>query len=164
MREDPVLGYNFSVSLVDSSSLLSFTTSLVSKPADAGFSECSGLDSTMEIEDYREGGNNGLVRKFPTRITWSNIRLRRGVTSSDALWQWRQDYLDGAGNRRDGVIMLFDEARNPMKAWRFARGLPLKWAGPSLNATQNQVAIEELEIAHEGLRSIPASVAGFVFG
>jgi len=116
MREDPVLGYNFSVSLVDSSSLLSFTTSLVSKP------------------------------------------------SSDALWQWRQDYLDGAGNRRDGVIMLFDEARNPMKAWRFARGLPLKWAGPSLNATQNQVAIEELEIAHEGLRSIPASVAGFVFG
>jgi phage tail-like protein len=164
MRTDPLLGYNFSITLVDSSSLLSFGASLLAKQAVGGFSECSGLDTTMEIEDYREGGNNGLVRKFPTRITWANIRLRRGLTTSTVLWDWRREYIDGVGKRRDGVIILLNDARKPVRAWRFSRGLPLKWAGPSLNAIQNQVAIEELEIAHEGLKAISASVAGSVFG
>ena len=55
------------------------------------------------------------------------------------------------GKRKDGLIVLRDEARKPAKVWKFKRGIPTKWVGPSLNAMQNSVAIESLEIAHEGL-------------
>jgi phage tail-like protein len=163
-RIDPVLGFNFNISLVDSSSTLSFVFSVIAPTPLGGFSECSGLETTLEVEDYKEGGNNGGVLKFPTRTTWSNIRLKRGLVDSDALWQWHDDYVQGIGTRRDGIITLQNEQQQTVKSWRFKRGLPLKWVGPTLNAAQNQVAIEELEIAHEGIKLLPSGFAGAFFG
>ena len=150
-RIDPVKGYNFTISLVDSASTAATIQLTVGLPPQGGFSECSGIELTMQPEEYREGGNNGTVLKFPSRASWTNLRLRRGIVASPDLWQWHSDFVDGHGKRRDGVITLLDEGRRPARVWKFKRGIPLKWVGPALNASQSSVAIESLEIAHEGL-------------
>jgi phage tail-like protein len=152
---DPVLGYNFAITLVEaSSSPLSVLNTVVGGLENVilgGFSECSGLEMKLEVDSQREGGNNGTVLKFPSNVTWSTIRLKRGVTLSDLLWNWHYDFVQGKGTRRNGVIALLNDLRIPVKVWYFKRGLPVRWTGPSLNAMQGQVAVEELEIVHEGL-------------
>jgi phage tail-like protein len=78
--------------------------------------------------------------------------LKHGVISlDDDLWDWHYDWVQGVGTRKDGLIFLLDDAQNPAKIWRFKSGIPTKWVGPSLNASQSTAAIESLEIAHEGL-------------
>jgi phage tail-like protein len=150
-REDPILGFNFSVSLVESAGPGAFLQLTVGMPPQGGFSEVSGLDLTIQAEEYREGGNNGTVLKFPGRAQWSNLKLRHGLVSNTDLWDWHQQFLDGHGKRRDGVVTLLDESGSPVRSWRFVRGLPVRWVGPAMNAREAQVAIEEIEIAHEGL-------------
>ena len=148
---DPFRGFNFVVSLMDSSSLLTFAVSALDGGAMAGFSECSGLDMSMDIEEYKEGGNNSTVLLFPTRSKPSHLKLKRGMTFAGDLWQWHYNFSLGIGKRKDGMVILQDEQHNPSVVWSFTRGLPVKWTGPSFNAGQSQVAFEEIEIAHEGL-------------
>lgn len=151
LPHDPFRGFNFLVTLIDSSSLFSFVVTALQSAALAGFSECQGLEMQMEVEEYKEGGNNGKILRFPTRTKWTNLKLKRGLTFASDLWQWHYDFSQGTGKRRDGLVVLQDERHNPAIAWSFTRGLPVKWTGPSFNATQSQVAFEEIEIAHEGL-------------
>lgn len=167
IRSDPLPAFNFLVSLIDSSSTLgkiSTALNFLSSAAGlSGFSECSGLDATLQIEEYSEGGENRYVHKFPTRMTYSNIILKRGITLSEDLWNWHADYVQGKGKRRDGLIMLRNELQIPLKIWVFKRGLPLKWTGPTLNASQSAIAIESLEIMHEGLELVsPGTIAAQV--
>src|SRR5258708_33871456 len=96
---------------------------------------------------------NDRVLRFPTRASHSNITMKHGIIYSyNDLWSWHNDFVRGTGTRKDGLIFLLDEARKPARVWKFKRGIPTKWVGPSLNATQNNVALESLEIAHEGLQ------------
>ncbi len=149
----PFSAFNFVVTLIDSSSTFSLATSVLGSVA-GGFSECSGLEMTLEVEEYREGGNNGTVLKFPTRLKWTNLRLKRGVALGNDLFSWQSEFAEGKVQRRDGAVTLLNELRLPVKVWSFRRGIPVRWTGPMLNASQSQVAIEELEIAHEGLRQL----------
>jgi phage tail-like protein len=151
MPSDPFRGFNFVVGLVDTSSFLSFLGSALGSIAQAGFSECSGLDMSLDVEEYKEGGNNGTVLKFPSRVKWGNLRLKRGITFDNDLWLWHYNFSQGTGTRRDGMIALQDERHNLAIVWTFTHALPVKWTGPSFNAGQSQVAFEEIEIAHEGL-------------
>jgi phage tail-like protein len=153
-RKDPVGGWNFTVSLLDTASAAATTISVTlgGKPVQAGFSECHGLEAVMTVEEYREGGRNDAVLRFPGRIGWSPLRLRRGVAFNDDLLKWFATFVQGKGKRRDGVITLLSDPGEPVRAWRFLRGLPTKWTGPTLNAAANALAIEELEIQHEGLQ------------
>jgi phage tail-like protein len=165
LRSDPVLNHNFVISLLDTSSVLAtIGSSLLSGLSDVvagGFSECQGLESSMKVEEYNEGGNNGCVLKFPGRFSWGNITLKRGTAMSSSLWDWSYGFVQGRGKRRDGVIALLDEKMLPSNIWYFRRGLPLKYSGPQMNATQNGVAIESVEIAHEGLSLLtPTLFAG----
>lgn len=165
-RNDPPLNHNFVISLLDTSSVASLAASVVA-PAVAdvavgGFSECTGLEMSLKLEDYNEGGRNGTVLHFPSRVNWGNITLKKGMGISSALWDWHFGFVQGLGRRRDGTITLLDEPGNPVTTWHFRRGLPVKYAGPSLNATQNNVAIESIEISHEGLYQLPLSAAGAV--
>ncbi len=152
LRIDPYRAFNFLITLVDSSSALGTALSVLQSAAVGGFSECSGLELSLDAEEYKEGGNNGGSLRFPTRVKWTNLRLKRGIATANDLWKWHYSFVEGKVQRRDGVITLQDELHLPVKVWSFTRGLPVKWTGPSLNATQNAVAIEELEIAHEGLK------------
>jgi len=151
-RVDPYRGFNFLITLIDSTSSLSTSVTAIQSAPQGGFSECSGLEMALDIEEYKEGGNNGTVLHFPTRLKWTNLRLKRGVALSDDLWLWHYGFVQGQVQRRDGLISLQDEEHKSVKTWSFRRGLPVRWTGPALNATQNQVAIEEIEIAHEGLQ------------
>jgi phage tail-like protein len=164
-RRDPLLAYNFQVSLLDSKDndgvgLSTVALSTAGLRTMAAFAEVSGLEMTMEVEDYAAGGLNDTVLKFPGRAKWANLVMKRGLFAKrdpldkSDLWTWCEAYLDGRGVRKDGIIVLLDENRRPKLTWSFKRGLPLKWSGPSLNAGQSQVAFESIEIAHEGLRVV----------
>jgi len=109
----------------------------------------------MQPEEHKEGGNNSSVRKFPSRVTWSNITLKKGIAASTSLWDWHYGFVEGKGKRRDGVIILLSDLHVPNNIWSFRRGLPVKYTGPAMNATQNNVAIEAIEIAHEGIYQVP---------
>ncbi len=155
VRLDPVLGYNFLVSFIETAS--SIATALpanlqaIAETAVGGFNECSGLEMSLEIEEYKQGGQNGYVHRFPTRVNWSNIILKKGIRRTTDLWDWQYAFTQGKVRRRDGLIVLLNEQRVPHTIWVFRRGLPVKYTAPTLNAEQNQVAIETLEIAHEGI-------------
>lgn len=159
IRLDPVLNHNFVISLIDTSSTLailgSAAMSAIFDVALGGFSECSGLEMSLKTEDYREGGNNGTVLHFPTRVEWGTITLKKGITGTTTLWDWHYGFVEGTGKRRDGVIVLLSPLHLPSNIWYFRRGLPTKYSGPPMNATQNSVAIESIEIAHEGIYQVP---------
>jgi phage tail-like protein len=153
------------VSLIDTSDTLamlgSIAMSAVADVALGGFSECSGLEMSLDIEEYREGGNNGTVLQFPSRIKWSHLTLKRGMGIGGALWDWHYSFVEGKGTRRDGLVMLLNDLHVPTNIWYFKRGLPVKYSGPSMNAAQNSVAIESIEIAHEGIYQLPGvGIAG----
>jgi len=159
IRLYPVMGYNFVVNLVETSSTMALVKSAaLSALTDVvlgGFSECTGLDMALEVEEYTEGGRSGAVLKFPSRVTWTPIILKHGVGAGTTLWDWHYDFAVGKGKRRDGVITLLNDLHLPAHIWYFRRGLPVKYAGPPLNAVQSAVAIESIEIAHEGLYQVP---------
>lgn len=117
-----------------------------------GFSEVSGLTTDANIIEYREGNEQqGTTRKLPGLMKYNNIVLKRGWTKDKALWEWRKKVIDGKTSRASGSVVLLDEARNEALRWNFREGWPSKWEGPGLNAKTSEVAIETLEIAHEGL-------------
>jgi phage tail-like protein len=100
----------------------------------AGFREASGLDAAQDPVEYRA------------------ISLKRGVTNDAELWAWRKKSIDGTIERKNGSIVLTDDTGEEKARWNFVDGWPTKWTGPTFNATANEVAIETLEIAHEGLK------------
>jgi phage tail-like protein len=117
----------------------------------AGFRECSGLDTSQDAGEYREGTDPLTVRKLPGLITYSNISLKRGITDDAELWEWRVTVMEGKIERKNMSIVLLDDAREEKLRWNLRDCWPTKWEGPSFNATSSDVAIESLEIAHEGL-------------
>jgi phage tail-like protein len=118
----------------------------------AGFSECSGLTTETDPIEYRNGDEDITVRNLPGLKKFTNISLKRGYTQSKELWDWRKTVMDGMTERKPGAIVLLDEAREPALRWTFREGWPTKLEGPSLNAKNNEVAIETLEIAIEDLQ------------
>jgi phage tail-like protein len=162
---DPLPAFNFRITLIDTSGVVGMLLTAVSFITGGNFTECTGLDASLQVEDYIEGGENTYVHKFPTRVTYQNIVLKRGVTLSEDLWNWHYEFVQGKGHRRDGVIYLLHESFAPVKMWIFKNGLPVKWTGPAMNAGQSAVAVESIEIAHEGLELLsPGSVASIVGG
>jgi phage tail-like protein len=104
------------------------------------------------VIEYRVGSDKtNSVRKLPGLNKYANIVLKRGITQNRDLWNWRKAIEDGTPDRRNGVIILLDDARNEVVRWRFSEGWVAKYDGPDLNAKANDVAIETVEIAHEGL-------------
>jgi phage tail-like protein len=118
----------------------------------AGFREASGLDSSQNPVEYREEADGvSTARKLPGLNKHSNISLKRGVTDDAKLWEWWKKAVDGKVEPMNGSIVLMDDAGEEQARWNFVAGWPTKWTGPSFNATSNEVAIETLEIAHEGI-------------
>lgn len=136
-RVDPYMNYNFLVE--------------IDGIAQAAFQECSGLDSTTDPVEYREGGDNTTVRKLPGKTTYSDISLKWGITDSDEMWIWRKKVVSGRTERKNGSIILLDTEGTEKIRWNFMNAWPSKWEGPSFDAKANDIAIETLTITHEGL-------------
>jgi len=120
------------------------------------FRECSGLGSENEVVEYKASTDQGkfVIKKVPGNLKWNNITLKRGITDAMDLWKWRglveQGQVDQA--RKNGTITMFDHQGTPVAKWEFTNAWPSKLTGPSANAGNNEVAIEELEITHEGYK------------
>ncbi|HEX5717924.1 MAG TPA: phage tail protein [Thermoanaerobaculia bacterium] len=136
-RKDPFRSFNFAVE--------------IDGLARAGFRECSGLDASQDAIEYREGTEGLTARKLPGLNKYSNITLKWGMTDDTELWDWRKKAMTGKVERKNGSIVLLDDTGAEKMRWNFREAWPTKWTGPSFNATGNEVAIETLEIAHEGL-------------
>ena len=117
------------------------------------FRECTGIAVEVETKEYMEGGSNEYVHKLPTRIKYPNIVLKRGVTHEEALLQWFWESRF-AVQRRDMTITLIGPGAKPVRTWAFLNAYPVKWTGPNLNASSNQIATETLEVVHNGLRGL----------
>lgn len=140
-RNDPARNFNFLVE--------------IDNIAEGSFMECTGLDATTEVIEYREGGDNTSVRKLPGKTSYSDITLKRGLTASRVLWEWRAEIIAGTVKRKSGSIVLFDVSNKVEVArWNFIAAWPTKWEGPHLDARAKDVAIETLIIAHEGLSRV----------
>ena len=116
----------------------------------AGFSECTGISSEVDVIEYREGGDF-RVRKLPGIAKFGNVTLKRGVTKSLELYNWHRAVLQGQTDRKTGVIILLDDARAQVARWVFREAFPQKYEGPRLNAKGAEVAIETLVICCESL-------------
>ena len=119
------------------------------------FRECSGLGSESEIIEHKAavGGGKVVIMKQPGNLKYENIVLKRGVTDSLAIWDWRKKIEDGkvAEARKNGSVVMYNQADEPVARWNFENGWPCKVSGPTLNATTNDIAVEEVQIAHEGM-------------
>ncbi len=135
-RNDPYLGAHFFVEIdgVDQ----------------GGFTECTGLQSEVEVLDVPEGGNNGFIRKLPGRTKFTNVVLKYGMTDSSDLWEWFQDVSRGDIERKDVSVVLYDSEQTEVRRWNLREAFPSKWVGPAFNADKQAVAIETLELAHHG--------------
>lgn len=120
----------------------------------ASFKEVTGLESSIEVIDYREGGADkyGPNRKIPGKVTYVNIVLKVGVTDEEDLWKWHLKWVKGEkADRVNFQIVLLDRAGNDKRTWNIRNAWPAKWVGPTFNAEAKEVAIQTLELAHEGI-------------
>lgn len=123
------------------------------------FTDVSGLSVEVELVEIEEGGQNHFTHKVPGRMKWPNIVLKRGITDSDNLFEWfaktSGEGFAGEGStleRTQGEITLTDSQGETVRGWTFEEAFPVKWTGPTLASSSNEVAKEELEIAHHGFR------------
>jgi phage tail-like protein len=116
-----------------------------------GFTQVDGLSGDVGVEEYREGGVNGYTHKLPGRTSFANLELRYGLTGVGMLWDWFAATTEGSIQRRNGTVMLLDRRRIPVMWWNFRNALPVRWTGPTFAASDDQIGIESLELAHEGL-------------
>ncbi len=137
-RKDPILGFRFAIE--------------IDKVVAAGFSEVSGLQAEIETQDYREGGVNEYIHKFagPTKYP-SNLILKKGVTDDKELWSWYCDVMNGKITRKSVSVLLMNTSGEEKRRWNLYNAYPVKWSGPDLKAAASEVAVEVLELAHEGL-------------
>ncbi len=137
-RLDPFRGFNFVVD-IDNTPI-------------AGFSEVGGLTAEGDPTEYREGKDaENHVRKLVGLRKYANLTFKRGYVKDNTLWQWFNNIANGVPDRRNGSIVLMDEAHKPVLRWNFENAWINKIEGPAMNATGNEVAIESMELCHEKL-------------
>jgi phage tail-like protein len=118
----------------------------------SGFPAVSGIEADVAVVDYRPGNDKiPGARKLPGEAKFSNIVLKRGMTSDLSSWNWMRETLESQVSRRNMSVVLLNEAGEEVIRFNFRDAWPAKWSGPDLNGEGNGVAIETLEIAHEGL-------------
>ncbi|GAB4196439.1 MAG: phage tail protein [Roseiflexaceae bacterium] len=143
-RTDPLTGYHFYLE--------------IDGITQAQFRECSGLSTESQVIEYKEANKDGVtvIKKVPGVLKWDNITLKRGITDVMELWNWRTQVEQGKVDeaRKNGSIVLYNQANTEVARWNFEAGWPTKISGPSLNAGSDDIAVEEVTIAHEGLKRV----------
>jgi phage tail-like protein len=134
--EDPLVGMHFQV---EAGATIGF------------FTEVSGLQMEYETEEYKEGGVNDFVHKLRGRAKFPNLVLKRGITSNEEFTKWFMACREKL-ERRELTLTMFDYTLTPVRVWAFVGAFPVKWTGPDFKAHGEAVAIETIEIAHQGLK------------
>ena len=140
MRKDPMASFNFMVEIMGA--------------VVGSFRECTGMGSETELIETKESkGGKLLYMKIPGALKWENIVLKRGITDSMDIWNWRKQVEQGNVKqaRKNGTVSMCDQDGIPIARWNFKDGWPRKVSGPTFNAQNNEIGVEELEIVHEGI-------------
>ena len=139
-RRDPFKSYSFVVEIDGN---------------EFSFKSVSGLAAEVEVIEYRAGADPiSLTRKLPGRVRYPNVILKRGLTTTHDLWDWWQTVVNGSVERRSVLITLLDDSRNAMLRWQLREAWIAKFEAPEFDASKNEVAIESIELAHEGFELI----------
>jgi phage tail-like protein len=136
-RNNPFPSYNFAVEI----------EGLVS----ASFSEVSGLGLEIEVNEYREGGQNEFIHKRAGSTKYPNLILKRGMNVITELWDWYWKVANGTIQRKNLSVVMMDASGQEWRRWNFEQAYPVKWVGPDLRGNSNEIAVESLEFAHKGL-------------
>jgi phage tail-like protein len=143
-REDPLLGFNFAID--------------VSGAIKGYFTEVAGLGSEHEVVEHKLVNEKGVevIKKIPGRLKWGDITLKRGITSSMDLWEWRKKVEQGkvSDARKNGSIVMYDRELKEAARWNFVNGWPSKISGPTPKADGNEIGIEEITIVHEFIERV----------
>jgi phage tail-like protein len=136
---DPLRAYNFKL--------------LINNVTEGHFTSVAGLGVQVERIAYREGGNNSVVRAIPGRVTYAAVTLRYGLTASQELWNWLMTAVEGRVSRRNvSIVMLDASGSTEVLRWNLINAWPQEWFGAPLDAMSQELAIESLVLAHEGLQ------------
>lgn len=120
-----------------------------------GFSEVTGGDITIEPIEYREGD---MAQETPMKVPglkkYGNITLKQGMTDSKVLYDWLEPGITGELERKTVTITLLDADESPAASWQAINAWPTKYTVPDFNATASEIAVETLEITHEGITRV----------
>ncbi len=140
-RKDPLVSFQYAVEIQGKVS--------------GYFTECSGLGSEHEVVEHKVVDSRGkeVTQLIPGRLKWERIVLKRGITDSMDIWDWRRKVEEGKVDeaRANGSIVMMDQHLNPVARWNFENAWPVKVSGPTMKSDSSEIGVEELTIAHEGL-------------
>lgn len=119
-----------------------------------GFSEVTGFDVSIDVMEYREGDSVTTPMKIPGLKKYGNITLRQGLVDSMVLYDWVIAGVNGAVERKTITITLLDEEEAPAASWQVINAWPSRYTAPDFNAQSSEIAVETLEIAHEGMTRV----------
>lgn len=117
----------------------------------AGFTDVSGFDSTVDVVEYREGNETTTTRKLSGLTKYGNISLKWGITDSTEIYNWYIEVTKGNVQRKNISIVLVDETGSDKSRWNFINAWPSKYDAPDFSAKSSDVGIESLDIVHEGM-------------
>ena len=117
-----------------------------------GFSEVSGFDASIDVMEYREGDKVQTPMKIPGLKKYGNITMKQGVADKDAIYKWMETGFEKDVDRKTVTITLLDISGQPAASWQIINAWPTKYTAPDFNATSSEIAIETLELAHEGMK------------
>ena len=119
-----------------------------------GFSEASGFDASIDVIEYREGDMVQTPMKLPGLKKYGNITLKKGVADSMVMYEWMIAGVEGEVERKTITITILDETETATASWQVINAWPAKYTAPDFNATSSEIAIESIEIAHEGMTRV----------
>ena len=143
--DDPFGSFNFHVEIDGEDNIAAY------------FNEVSGLKGQVEEFEIKEGGVNDRTHKFPGRVTWGPVTLKRGIDTDQAIYNWWRQVVEnnkGGGQRklrRKVRIVLLDDEFNEERSWTIQEAWPMSWEGPSLNSSGSELAFESVTLNHSGV-------------
>ncbi|MAT90370.1 MAG: glycerol acyltransferase [Flavobacteriaceae bacterium] len=135
----PPVGFHFKVEF----------NGISTKDSDIQFQSVSGLSVDIETEEFSEGGENRFKHKFPVRTKFPNLVLKRGMVTDSKLIEWCRDAIESFQfEPLDLTVKLLNESHDPLVTWNVVHAYPVKWSVADLNAEENSVLIETVELSY----------------
>ena len=119
---------------------------------EATFTECSGFEVKLDVEEYKEGGLNDFIHKLPGRQSYTNLTLKRGMTNSIELWEWLERVSTKkakAEEKKNISVVMYDGKGTEKLRWNLTNAYPIKWNSPNMQAGESAVMVESLELVYE---------------
>ncbi|MDB5033868.1 MAG: hypothetical protein JWQ98_1109 [Chlorobi bacterium] len=136
----PPVGFHFRVEVLD----------LSSGDNDMRFTEVGGLSLEVGTEEVAEGGENRFIQKYPTRVKYPELVLKRGLLVDSAVRDWIQRCIERLQiEPKDVDVTLLNDEHQPLLTWHLVKAYPTKWGVSDLNASNNAVVVESLQLFYQ---------------